>query len=217
MRCLLLVGVIALAAGGCHRRSTPPPSASPVRASRGFDPSLAGRPEIPTPAEREKLRRLRGPEIPSHFVDRPRPADHALAIYVDESLIKTVPAGDLAHGRSLESVLPKGAARVVLAHGESGEVWIPAAELRDYGVRLNQRGQLKLEWQLAEGGGGGSGGGGRGGGVGGGGGGGGGSGGGHHRPAGGPVPPRVRRAREVRDLEWIEVRSPKSARLAGEP
>jgi hypothetical protein len=164
-------------APACRRKAAPP--------SRGFDPSLSGPPEKLTPAEQRKLDALAHRPPPSHFAER-HVAPGTLDLYVDEKLRRTIPGKDLETEQPLAKIVGDVGARSVLAHGE-GELWISAAELPAFGMRLNRRGAIKLErLEQAEGGGGGGGGGGG-------------------------------RAHELRDVQWLELRTPSSPRLLGEP
>jgi hypothetical protein len=196
----LVILLLALAGADC-RRSPPPP---PPPISHGFDPAQS-RPSLPlSDAEREKLHRMSLP--PPHFPERAQPPEHSLDLYVDEVRVTNLASDKLG---PLTSLLPKVPVRSVLAHGDGGERWIPKAELGDYSVRLNRRGQLKLEWRFAEDPGGS----------------------GRHeedddegrarRGKGdgsgrAAVPGSIRREHELRDLQWIEVRTEKSPRLTGE-
>jgi hypothetical protein len=176
-RALILLLLLALAPA-CRRKDEP-------RVSHGFDPSLSGPPEKLTPAEQRKLEALthRAPAV--HFPER-KATPGALDLYVDEKLRRSLPAKELEQEQPLSRVVGDLHARNVLAHGEAAELWVSAADLPAFGIRLNRRGAIKLErLNQAEGGGGGGKGGGR--------------------------------SEDLRDVQWLEVRTAASPRLPGEP
>lgn len=105
----------------------------------------------------------------------------------------SVPATTAVVGTSYDAVAA-GAARSLLARGANGNLWLGGAELARYQLRLNRRGQVKLE-PVDE------------------------AGGGKKRgQAGHDAPPdRAGRPHELRDILWLEVRTPRSPLLAGDP
>lgn len=194
-RAAYVVLIVSLGFGiGCRRhRGTP--QAAPARASRGFDRSLSAPPQPLTDAEREKLRREHGAAPQPHFAARRVPPAHAVDLYVDESLRRTLQTAELGHPQALKSLLPAVPVRSVLAHGASGEIWIRGSELASYELKVNRRGEVKLQDRSI----------------------GGAHAGGHKNPDTPSVQKSVRREHEVSGLQWIEVRTPPSARLRDEP
>lgn len=196
--CIVLIAPLALGLG-CRRRHAPL-QAAPARASRGFDRSLSAPPQPLSGAMQEKLHRANAAAPQPHFTARRVAPAHAVDLYVDGSLRRTLQTAELTRPETLEHLLSSVAVRAVLAHGRSGELWIAGSELGNYELKVNRRGAVKLQDRSV---------------------------GGAHRggrlgAAGGspgttPLPAHVRREREVSGVEWLEVRTPPSARLPDEP
>jgi hypothetical protein len=158
------------------------------RLSRGFDPSLSGKAETLTAAQQHKLQLLVSPPPPAgHFSERRLSAGSVLDIYVDERLERKMNAAELDEAKPLAQLVGPVRPRSVLAHARAAELWLSADEVGKIGVRLNRKGAVKLEPTGQAQGGGG----------------------GQRAPGSG--------VHELRDVEWLEVRTVASARLPDEP
>jgi hypothetical protein len=186
---------------GCKQTHAPRPAAPdlalPAGWSRGFGAAPASPPAPQTapkaaPATESDDDEPPAVVLPPELANRPAPRQ-GVALYVDGATKRTLSPADLASTKRLDAIA--GArARSMLAHGASGSLWLTAAELGRYQLRLNRRGQIKLEPIDAAGG-------------------------GEHRDKGGgnAPPEHAGRAHELREVIWLEVRTRTSPHLAGEP
>ena len=130
--------------------------------------------------------------LPPELAKRPEPGE-GVALYVDGAAKRTLSPAELASTKRLDTLAPAGA-RSLLAHSANGNLWLAASELGSYQLRLNRRGQVKLEPVGAGGG-------------------------GENRDKQGrDTPPNhAGREHELREIIWLEVRTRASPRLTGEP
>lgn len=168
-------------------KSTPPPPAPPADKSPPAGVSRGFGAAPSVPSAPEDKSKL-----PAELAARPIP-EKGVAVYVDGALKRNLSAIDLQKPMTLESAAG-GPARMVLAHGAEGDnLWIAGKALGQYQLRMNRRELVKLEPI--------------------------GSGGGAHSEKEGRTeqPDHPGRAGEIRGLAWLEVRTPASAKVSGEP
>jgi hypothetical protein len=188
---------------GCKQTHAPAQAATPDLAlpagwSRGFGAAPAAPPTPQPPPKAAPATEADDDEpgvvVPPGLASRPAPRQ-GVALYVDGATKQTLSPADLALTKRLDAIAGAGA-RSMLAHGASGDLWLTAAELGRYQLRLNRRGQIKLEAIAAAG-----------------------AGGGEHRDKGGSnaPPEHAGRQHELREVIWLEVRTRTSPHLAGEP
>jgi hypothetical protein len=178
---------LALAAGWSHGFGAGQPSAQ-----QPVSPKKTPAPPTASAGDEDEddLPRL---TLPPELAKRPAPAS-GVAVWVDGTLARTLTAPDLANPRRLDAAIGR-TTRAVLVHGDRGDEWIAAGELAHFQLRMNRRGKVKLEPAAAPGGS------------------------AHGSRAGGrnDQPAQPGRDSEVRGVHWIEARTPKSAKLPGEP
>lgn len=190
----LLVTATAVGVAGCRRAPAARPAPDPPAAgySRGFGAGTPG--AAAAPARKPGAAAQAHSMLPPAWAGRPQ-TEGTVAVYVDGGAQPraTVPASTLAQPRTLAAVIGNvGRVRSALVHGDSGDQWIAADVLDGMQLRLNRRGQIKLETAAAA----------------------------APRGAGkrpGALPAHAGRSNEVRDVSWIEVRTVASPPVPGEP
>ena len=206
-RALLVVLLLA----GCRRPAAAPGATGPAAAadmalragwSRGFGagaPAASATPgrgkKLVAPPADDDANGEDGPSaaLPPELAQRASPPA-GVALWIDGALARTRAPTDFAAPQRLDAVVGTRV-RSLFVHGDGGDEWLRGNELSSYRLRLNHRGQIKLE-PAGVGGGAAHG----------------------SRPGGRDrAPDHPGREREVRGVRWLEARTPKSPRLAGEP
>ncbi len=208
--------------GGCGRSSGPTKKkAAPTgatggsatqteRQSVGWQSSTT--PDPPGDLERAKLERERaekaakGIGVPPELAGRTKPkAPSLLDVYVDGKPQTSLVASRFDAPLPLTQALGQLPIRNVFVHASDHNVWISAPTIESYSLRRNRRGMIKLEVVDTSGRGKGDG-----------------TGRATRTPDAAPSLPgagsrRAVRDREIRGVQWIEIRTQTSARLDQEP
>lgn len=192
----LVVSLLLLGCKGTHAppRTSTPDLALPAGWSRGFGaaPSTPAAPAPPPPPITDSDDDDAVVALPPEMAKRPAPRE-GVALYVDGAAKPPMTLAELASTKRLDAIAGP-TARSVFAHGATGNLWLTASELQRYQLRLNRRGQVKLEPIDAAGGG------------------------SNRDKAGHDAPPEhAGRAHELREIEWLEIRTRASAHVSGEP
>jgi hypothetical protein len=207
----LWIGACGRSTGAKKKKVEPNAGATQVeQRSVGWQSSTT--PDPPSDLERDKLERARATAakdigIPPELAGRTKPkAPSVLDIYVDGKPRSSLVASRFDAPMPLSQALGTLPIRNVLVHAPEHNAWIAASDISSFTLRRNRRGMIKLE--LPEGA------------V-------RGKGDGKGRatrkpddgamPAGPAVSRREVRAKEVRDVQWIEIRTRDSVRLEHEP